>query len=100
MSVPEHLPPDVRKIDVFAVTGYRGDGSADNPEREVYAYYDAATGNLLACHDPLNGPPGWFQRPCPQQEPGQKAIVVQGVDIQSSGAEIREHVFDPSGANP
>ena len=45
------------------VTGYRGDGSAHDPAREVYAYYDVATGNLLACHDPQDGEPGFVRVP-------------------------------------
>lgn len=37
----------------------RGDGSPSNPERLINLYFNDA-GELMACHDPLNGPPDSF----------------------------------------
>jgi hypothetical protein len=37
----------------------RGDGSHGNPERLIELYF-ARNGDLLACYDPINGPPDSF----------------------------------------
>lgn len=60
MSVPCHLPP-VRAavVEVIHVSAMRGDGSAGNPERLIELYF-ARDGELLACYDPINGPPDAF----------------------------------------
>jgi hypothetical protein len=41
----------------------RAHGSPPNPERLVHYYFDDG-GELMACYDPLNGPPDAF-RPLP-----------------------------------
>ena len=46
-------------IEVIHVAASRGDGSSDNPERLIDLYF-ALSGELLACHDPLNGPADGF----------------------------------------
>ncbi|MNJ82555.1 hypothetical protein D3C77_820490 [compost metagenome] len=37
----------------------RGDGSPSNPERLINLYFND-DGELMACYDPLNGPPDSF----------------------------------------
>lgn len=60
MSVPMHIPPSMVCVrEVIHVTASRGDGSPENPERSIDLFY-ALDGTLLACHDPLNGPPDHF----------------------------------------
>lgn len=60
MSVECHLPPDKAEvIQVIAVDGMRGDGSPENPERLISLYF-SLDGRLLACYDPINGPPDAF----------------------------------------
>ncbi|RJX81271.1 hypothetical protein [Pseudomonas sp. LS-2] len=60
MSVPFHVPPSKAElIQVIHVAASRGDGSSANPERIIDLYF-SPTGELLACNDPLNGPPDSF----------------------------------------
>ncbi|WP_156429593.1 hypothetical protein [Burkholderia sp. TSV86] len=60
MSIPRYLPPDVVELlSVVHVVAWRGDGSSRSPERLAHLYY-APDGELLACHDPLNGAPDEF----------------------------------------
>jgi hypothetical protein len=54
-----HIPPRVQRIEVMVVTCRRGDGSVRSPERVVQMYY-SMDGELLACYDPINGPPDYF----------------------------------------
>lgn len=52
-------------MEVIHVAASRGDGSTENPERIIDLYF-RPTGELLACYDPLNGPPDAFHvRPGP-----------------------------------
>ncbi|MBW7896540.1 MAG: hypothetical protein H3C27_15640 [Opitutaceae bacterium] len=41
------------------MSAMRGDGSVGNPERLIELYF-ARDGDLLACYDPINGPPDAF----------------------------------------
>lgn len=59
MPVSQHLPPSVEIAQMICVTAHRGNGSDANPERLIWLYY-SMEGRLLACYDPLNGPPDWF----------------------------------------
>lgn len=60
MSIPCHLPPyKAELVQLIHVAAYRGDGSEENPERIVNLYF-SQQGELLACHDPLNGPADGF----------------------------------------
>jgi len=62
MSVPMHLPPTLRRIEVIVVTTSRGDGSIRSPVRTAQMYYSMDC-ELLACYDPINGPPDYFHSP-------------------------------------
>lgn len=60
MPVAMHIPPsNARLIQVIHVAASRGDGSERNPERIIDLYF-RPDGTLLACYDPLNGPPDSF----------------------------------------
>lgn len=60
MAVPCHIPPHRAEIvELIHVPAHRGDGTEANPERIVNLYF-SKDGELLACHDPLNGPPDGF----------------------------------------
>jgi hypothetical protein len=57
-------------MNVIVVHAHRGDGSRANPERLIHLYF-ASDGRLLACHDPLNGPPDHFEpRPAVKRHAG------------------------------
>src|SRR5574343_1160320 len=63
MPVPMHLSPlKVERVSLIYVLAMRGDGSAHNPAREIHRYY-SDEGRLLACYDPINGPPDYFFSP-------------------------------------
>lgn len=60
MSVLKPMPTHLAKvIEVVFVHALRGDGSKENPERFINLYF-SRDGDLLACHDPQNGPPDSF----------------------------------------
>ncbi|PTE00854.1 hypothetical protein EIL82_14975 [Pandoraea apista] len=60
MGVPSHIPPTaVEMVRVIYISAHRGDGSKSNPVRLIHLYY-ATDGRLLACYDPLSGPPDGF----------------------------------------
>lgn len=60
MSVPFHIPPSRAEIvELIHVPAHRGDGSEANPERIINLYFTKG-GELVACYDPLNGPPDGF----------------------------------------
>ncbi|MEX3690793.1 hypothetical protein AB3X91_11890 [Paraburkholderia sp. BR14263] len=44
---------------MIALSAARGDGSEGNPERTINLYF-SLDGRMLACYDPLNGPPDGF----------------------------------------
>lgn len=61
MSIKCHLLPlTVRIAEVIHVNAARGDGTPENPTRSVNVYY-SKEGEMLACFDPLNGPPDSFE---------------------------------------
>lgn len=61
MSIPMHINPlSVKRVTLTYVLAMRGDGSKENPERQVEYYYNDE-GELVACHDPINGPPDGFK---------------------------------------
>jgi len=65
MPIPCHLPPHrAELVQLIHVAAFRGDGSESNPERIVNLYF-SPEGELLACHDPLNGPVDGFDCPRP-----------------------------------
>lgn len=58
-----HLPPlTVKRVSLIFVAVTRGDGTPENPERTAFFYYDD-DGELMACYDPINGPPDSFLVP-------------------------------------
>lgn len=60
MPVPFHMPPhQARIVELIFVPAMRGDGSKENPERIINLYF-SKEGELMACYDPLNGPPDGF----------------------------------------
>ncbi|HLA34304.1 MAG TPA: hypothetical protein VJ001_05485 [Rhodocyclaceae bacterium] len=60
MSIDMHVSPvKAQVVQVIFVDAMRGDGSPENPERMIYMYF-SLDGQLLACYDPLNGPPDGF----------------------------------------
>lgn len=60
MSVPRHLPPHTAKVvELIFVPATRGDGYEQDPERVVHLYF-SLEGELMACYDPLNGPPDGY----------------------------------------
>ncbi|WP_313329945.1 hypothetical protein [Pseudomonas oryzihabitans] len=46
-------------VQLIHVAAHRGDGSVTNPERIINLYF-SPSGQLMACHDPLNGPVDGF----------------------------------------
>ncbi|NTV11079.1 MAG: hypothetical protein HGA47_09940 [Zoogloea sp.] len=53
-----HLPPErATVIEVVYLSAFRGDGSKANPERLIHLYFNPSNGEILACYDPMNGPP-------------------------------------------
>lgn len=74
MSVPMHVDPSVRVVMVLHVAAFRGDGSPGDPERMVHRYYDAP-GELLACYDPINGPPDAFVGRAPAAADDQREVA-------------------------
>ncbi|WP_449106706.1 hypothetical protein [Pseudomonas mohnii] len=65
MAIDCHLPPSAARVSLIWVSAMRGDGSPSNPERLINLYF-SDSGELLACHDPLNGPPDSFNAVAPQ----------------------------------
>lgn len=60
MSIPCHVPPSrAELVQLIHVAAHRGDGSVTNPERIINLYF-SPSGQLMACHDPLNGPVDGF----------------------------------------
>ncbi len=59
MSVERHLPPTAARVSLIWVSAMRGDGSPGNPERSINLYFND-DGVLMACYDPINGPPDSF----------------------------------------
>jgi len=59
MAIDCHLPPSAARVSLIWVSAMRGDGSPSNPERLINLYFNDS-GELLACYDPLNGPPDSF----------------------------------------
>lgn len=60
MSVPCHVPPSrAELVQLIHVAALRGDGSVTNPVRIINLYF-STSGQLMACHDPLNGPVDGF----------------------------------------
>lgn len=60
MSVPAHNPPHTaRVVELIFVPAFRGDGSEGDPERMINLYF-SKEGELLACYDPLYGPPDGY----------------------------------------
>ncbi len=58
-----HIPPTtVKKVSLIFVAAMRGDGSPANPLRTAFFYY-SEEGELMACYDPVNGPPDAFFSP-------------------------------------
>lgn len=55
-----HIPPMAKRVSLICVSAARGDGSPENPARTVYLYF-SDSGQLMACYDPINGPPDWFE---------------------------------------
>jgi len=62
MSVPMHLCPTAKRVQLIFVAAMRGDGSKGNPERTVH-YYFSDEGELMACYDPINGEPDAYHIP-------------------------------------
>lgn len=57
MSIECHFPPiRAQVIHVIHVPAMRGNGSKEDPERLIHLYF-SLDGELLSCHDELNGPP-------------------------------------------
>ncbi|MEN5126857.1 hypothetical protein [Pseudomonas alloputida] len=56
MSIERHIPPEAKRVSLIWVSAMRGDGSPENPERLINLYF-SDDGVLMACFDPLNGPP-------------------------------------------
>lgn len=56
--------PDVHRVELLYVGAWRGSGAPGDPVRQVALYYDLGSAELLACYDPVNGPPDsvWSQR--------------------------------------
>lgn len=66
MAVECHLPPlRATLVQVIHFAAYRGDGTPGNPVR-LANYYFSQEGEMLACYDPLNGPPDSFMVPMPK----------------------------------
>ena len=60
MAVPMYMSPiSVRRVTLIQVMTMRGADSPENPGRMVTYYYDD-NGELVACYDPINGPPDCF----------------------------------------
>ena len=60
MSVPMHINPlMVKRVKLIYVAAARGDDTKENPTRVAHYYY-SDEGELLACYDPINGPPDSF----------------------------------------
>lgn len=58
-----HLDPlIVKKVSLILVACARGNGTPENPERTAFFYY-ADDGELMACYDPINGPPDSYLVP-------------------------------------
>lgn len=60
MPVPAHSPPHTaRVVELIFVPAMRGDGSEGDPERMINLYF-SKEGELIACYDPLYGPPDGY----------------------------------------
>jgi hypothetical protein len=63
LSISMHLNPlSVKRVSLICVVAMRGDGTERNPERAAHYYYSDG-GELMACYDPINGPPDAFVPP-------------------------------------
>ncbi|WP_186178014.1 hypothetical protein [Burkholderia gladioli] len=51
-------PLCVKVVEVIYVEAVRGNGTPESPDRLAHFYY-SKEGVLLACHDPINGHPGF-----------------------------------------
>lgn len=60
MPVPCHVAPHTaRVVELVFVPAMRGDGSEKDPERMIHLYF-SLDGELMACYDPLFGPPDGY----------------------------------------
>ena len=63
MAVECHLPPlRATLVQVIYFAAWRGNGTPADPVR-LANYYFSPDGDLLACHDPINGEPDCFFSP-------------------------------------
>lgn len=77
-----HLLPEVRRVETLQLTVQRGaEGNPKNPLRWVWLYY-GLDGQLLACYDPINGPPDAFNSPAAPATPAESEYERARADFE------------------
>jgi len=90
-----HLNPmAVRRVKLIYVAAMRGDDTPENPARLAHYYY-SDDGELVACHDPINGAPDAFV--VPNVELTGSRSEAEGTRSSASGCPVERRVVPRGG---